>query len=51
MRCPFHEDRHPSFYVNKLTGSWFCHSGCGGGGFFDLYERLKLIDHEPVMRA
>ncbi len=51
MRCPFHEDKHPSFYVNKLTGSWFCHSGCGGGGFFDLYERLKLIDHEPVVRA
>lgn len=51
MRCPFHDDRHPSFYVNKETGSWFCHSGCGGGGFFDLYERLKSFGAEPVVRT
>ncbi len=51
MRCPFHEDKHPSFYVNKLTGSWFCHSGCGGGSFFDLYERLKSFGAEPIVRT
>lgn len=44
MRCPFHEDRHPSFYVNKSTGAWICHAGCGAGSFFDLYERLQRMD-------
>ena len=31
--CPFpwHEDEHPSFYVNNAKQKWFCH-GCGIGG-------------------
>lgn len=50
MRCPFHEDSHPSFYVNKETGAWMCHAGCGAGSFFDLYEKLQTLDleHPPV---
>lgn len=46
--CPFHDDRHPSFYVNKESGAWICHSGCGAGSFFDLYEKLHTLDLQPV---
>ena len=37
--CPFHKDTRPSFYVNEVTGYFYC-QGCGVGGgvlaFFDL---------------
>jgi predicted P-loop ATPase len=41
-RCPFHEDKAPSFSVNCEKGTWVCHAGCGGGGIKDLAERLKI---------
>ena len=30
-RCPFHDDRTPSFQVNDAKGVWFCF-GCRRGG-------------------
>lgn len=30
-RCPFHDDRMPSFSVDDAKGLWHCH-GCGEGG-------------------
>lgn len=30
-RCPFHEDRHPSFSINATSGLWICYS-CGASG-------------------
>ncbi len=44
MRCPFHDDRHPSFYVSKDTGAWICHAGCGAGSFLELEQRLQTLD-------
>lgn len=29
--CPLHDDRDPSFSINRNTGLWFCQS-CGIGG-------------------
>lgn len=29
--CPFHMEKTPSFTVNRETGEWYCHAGCGGG--------------------
>lgn len=53
MRCPFHEDRHPSFYVSKDTGAWICHAGCGAGSFLELEQRLQVmdLDSRPSARA
>jgi hypothetical protein len=32
-RCPFHEDRHPSFSINARSGLWQCHAAdCGRKG-------------------
>lgn len=41
-RCPFHEDRAPSFGVNSEKGTWICYAGCGGGGLKGLAERLGV---------
>lgn len=31
MKCPSHDDSHPSASVNRTEGVWFCHA-CGSGG-------------------
>ena len=39
-RCPFHEDKNPSFSVFQMEGAWFfkCHTGCGQGDEITLLE-------------
>jgi DNA primase len=39
-RCPFHDDRTPSFTVNTGTGLWHCF-GCRRGG--DVFTYLQQI--------
>jgi len=39
-RCPLHDDRKPSFSINKDTGLWVCYSRCGGGGIQELVKRV-----------
>ena len=29
--CPFHDDEHASFSVNRSGNYWHCFAGCGGG--------------------
>lgn len=43
LSCPFHDDRSPSFYVNKENGAWICHAGSCGlhGGWERLCEKLR----------
>ncbi len=41
-RCPFHDDRNPSFSVNAEKGTWICHAGCGSGGINDFAKRLMV---------
>ena len=48
--CPFHDDRHPSFYVSSGTGAWYCHAGCGGGSIVELIQRLKSEKRLPQQR-
>lgn len=37
-RCPFHDDRHPSFGVNEEGNYWHCFAGCGGGSIIDFWS-------------
>jgi len=38
--CPFHTDTNPSFAVNKKTGLWMCHKGCGAGNITQLWHLM-----------
>ncbi len=40
-RCPFHEEKTPSFFVDPAAGLWHCF-GCGAGG--DVFSFLEQIE-------
>jgi DNA primase len=40
-KCPFHEDRDPSFIVSPQKNLWNCLAGCGGGDNLQLVMRLE----------
>jgi hypothetical protein len=39
--CPFHDDQHKSFGVNREKNYWHCFSGCGGDSVIDFMMRLR----------
>lgn len=46
--CPFHDDNRPSFSLNRYTGLWNCHAGCGGG---NAQTFLRLLTEEDIEEA
>jgi hypothetical protein len=42
-KCPFHDDNHPSFGVNKEGNFWQCFAGCGSGSIIDFWMRWKGV--------
>jgi len=50
-RCPFHDDRHPSFSVweNEKGWHWKCHAGCGEGDEIDLLARHEGLDNRAAI--
>jgi len=49
-RCPFHDDRSPSFSFNAKTGSWKCFAGCGGGDGFTFLQRTDNLSFGDAVR-
>ena len=47
-RCPFHEERTPSFAVDPRRGTWHCYGACGEGGdalsFVQRFDGLSFLD-------
>src|SRR5262245_47246046 len=47
-RCPFHEERTPSFAVDPRRGTWRCYGACGEGGdvihFVERFDGLAFLD-------
>jgi hypothetical protein len=39
--CPFHDDQHRSFGVNREQNFWHCWAGCGGGSLIDFWMKWR----------
>ena len=42
-RCPFHEDKTPSFGVTPSKNLWNCLAGCGGGDTLQLVMKKEGV--------
>lgn len=47
--CPFHNDHHPSFYVDPEKQQWHCFGACNNGG--DVIDFLKLAESLTTTEA
>jgi DNA primase len=50
-RCPFHQERTPSFLVNPDRQTWHCFGACGtGGDAFSFVMRAENVDFREALR-
>lgn len=48
--CPFHKEKHPSFYVESQRKIFYCF-GCGAGGdVFDFIMRVESCDFRQALQ-
>jgi len=45
MRCPFHEERTPSFAIDPTLGKFHCY-GCGKGGSLEELVEVKCVSQK-----
>lgn len=49
-KCPFHNEKTPSFMVSRERGTWHCF-GCGrGGDMFSFVEEMEGMDFPETLR-
>lgn len=48
--CPFHSERHPSFYVHPEQKLFYCFGCCAGGDIFDFVQRTEGCDFLEALR-
>ena len=51
-RCPFHEERTPSFVVFPESGTWRCFGACStGGDLFSFLMQKENMDFREALQA
>ena len=50
-KCPFHDDRLPSFAADLKRKVWTCHAGCGGGDLFSFVMKRDDLTFTEAIRA
>lgn len=49
--CKLHDGDNPTaFVINKETGLWYCHTGCGGGDVYTLVQKLESVDFMTAVK-
>jgi DNA primase len=49
-KCPFHQEKTPSFFVSPERGSYYCF-GCGAkGDIFTFVEEMEGVDFKGALR-
>ncbi|HZG72785.1 MAG TPA: CHC2 zinc finger domain-containing protein, partial [Chondromyces sp.] len=51
IRCPFHNDRNPSFTVYMDTNTFRCWSGCNEGKPGDVIDFVRLFQNVDTKEA
>ncbi len=50
-RCPFHQEKSPSFHVSKDRGLFHCFGCKASGDIFTFYERIEGVNFPEALRA
>ncbi len=49
-RCPFHQEKTPSFTVNPAKGFWHCFGCAKGGDVFSFIQEAESIEFPDALR-